>query len=71
MQTYHEWMSVVIPASLQGLPALAVPAGFNGNDLPAGIQLIGAKGDDIRVLQAGHLYHQATNWPQKRLPCLT
>ena len=71
MQTYHEWMSVVIPASLQGLPALAVPAGFNSNDLPAGIQLIGAKGDDIRVLQAGHLYHQATNWPQKRLPCLT
>ena len=68
MTTYHEWMSVVIPVSLQGLPALAVPAGFNSNDLPAGIQLIGNKGDDTRVLQAGQLYHQATMWPQKRAP---
>ena len=68
MKTYHEWMSVVIPVSLQGLPALAVPAGFNSNDLPAGIQLIGNKGDDTRVLQAGQLYHQATMWPQRRAP---
>ena len=68
MQTYHEWMSVVIPASLQGLPTLAVPAGFNNDGLPAGIQLMGKHGDDIRVLRAGQLYHQATGWPQIKMP---
>ena len=29
MATYHQWMEVVIPASLAGLPALSVPVGFS------------------------------------------
>merc|ERR1719336_3483237 len=30
MDTYHRWMECVVPASLGGLPALCVPAGFGG-----------------------------------------
>ena len=70
MDTYHRWMEATIPASLAGLPAVAMPAGFGANGLPMGIQLIGRKGDDVRLLEIAELYHQQTGWPQKRPPTL-
>lgn len=54
MDTYHRWMEVVIPASLIGLPCLAVPV-MGGR--PIGLQIIGARGDDIGVLQLGEAWH--------------
>ncbi len=68
MDTYHRWMEVVVPASLIGLPALSVPAGFGAAGLPAGMQIIGRSGDDAGVLAIGQAYHRATEWPQKRPP---
>jgi len=68
MDTYHRWMEVVIPASLIGLPALAVPAGFGTAGLPMGLQLIGRHGDDLGMLQLAEAWHQATNWPGRRPP---
>jgi amidase len=66
MDTYHRWMQVVIPVSLIGLPALAVPAGFGPAGLPMGVQLFGPRGSDAALLQLGAAYHAATGWPQKR-----
>ncbi|MCC5971518.1 MAG: amidase [Pararhodobacter sp.] len=68
MDTYHRWMEVVIPASLIGLPALAVPAGFGAAGLPMGVQLIGRHGDDLGLLQLAEAWHRATNWPGRRPP---
>jgi amidase len=68
MDTYHRWMEATIPASLAGLPAVAMPAGFGANGLPMGIQLIGRKGSDARLLEIAELYHRHTEWPQKRPP---
>ena len=68
MDTYHRWMEVVIPASLIGLPALAIPAGFGKNSLPMGVQLIGRHGDDAGMLLLAEAYHQATRWPEVRRP---
>ena len=68
MDTYHRWMEVVIPASLIGLPAISIPAGFGTNGLPMGLQVIGAHGDDLGLLQLAEAWHQATKWPEKRLP---
>lgn len=70
MDTYHRWMEATIPASLAGLPAVAMPAGFGANGLPMGIQLIGRKGCDARLLEIAELYHRHTGWPQKRPPRL-
>jgi len=67
MDTYHRWMEVVVPASLLGLPALAVPAG-RGTDGPhkgqhkglhMGLQIIGPHGSDARLLGLGQGYHHA------------
>ncbi len=70
MDTYHRWMEVVIPASLIGLPALCVPAGFGAAGLPMGMQLIGPHGADAALLALGQAYHRATDWPARRPPPL-
>ncbi|MCY4208064.1 MAG: amidase [Roseovarius sp.] len=70
MDTYHRWMEVTIPASLIGLPVVAIPAGFGDNGLPAGIQLIGRRGSDAALLEMAKAYHVATQWPEKRPPGL-
>jgi amidase len=41
METYHEWMKGVLPITMSGCPALAVPAGFGDAGLPIGIQIVG------------------------------
>ena len=64
-------MEVVVPASLIGRPAICVPAGFGGpHDLPMGLQLIGPRGSDARLLQLAEAWHQATGWPDRRPPPL-
>jgi len=68
MDTYHRWMEVVIPASLAGLPAVAVPAGFGIDGRPMGLQLIGRHGDDARLLRLAEAFHDATKWPQAHPP---
>jgi amidase len=70
MDTYHRWMEVVVPASLLGLPAVAVPAGFGPQGLPMGLQLIGRHGDDARLLELAEAYHRETLWPQTCPPAL-
>jgi amidase len=66
MDTYHRWMEVVIPASLAGVPALNVPAGFSRAGLPMGLQIIGPAQADFALLQLGHAYDQATGWNKRR-----
>ena len=67
MDTYHRWMEVTVPASLLGLPVVAVPIGFGGaHDLPMGLQLIGRPGADGALLQLAEAWHQLTDWPNTR-----
>ncbi len=68
MDTYHRWMEVVIPASLAGLPALALPCGFGASGLPMGLQLMGKVGSDQKILAMGQAYHLATDWPGTHPP---
>ncbi|MEH7829723.1 amidase [Gemmobacter denitrificans] len=70
MDTYHRWMEVVVPVSLIGLPALALPCGFGPDRLPMGMQLIGRTGSDAEILAMGQCYHLATDWPGRRPPPL-
>lgn len=70
MDTYHRWMEVVVGGTLSGLPVLNVPAGFNAQGLPMGLQVIGKAQADLAVLQLGYAYEQATRWVQRKKPAL-
>ncbi|HET7886164.1 MAG TPA: amidase [Bradyrhizobium sp.] len=45
-----------------GLPALAVPAGFDGDGMPVGLQLIGGAGSEAMLLQVAVRLQQRTDW---------
>ena len=69
MDTYHRWMEVVIYPTFAGLPAISVPAGFNAQGLPMGLQLIGKPKGDFELLQVAHAYEMAgQDLIQKRPP---
>jgi aspartyl-tRNA(Asn)/glutamyl-tRNA(Gln) amidotransferase subunit A len=54
------------PASLAGVPALAVPCGFSTTGLPLSLQIVGRRFDEATVLRIGHTYEQATDWHRRR-----
>ena len=54
-------------SSLCGLPALSVPCGFSGQNLPYGLQFIARATNDHAVIAAARLYQNHTDW-HKRHP---
>lgn len=50
------------PAAIAGIPAVSVPCGFDEQQLPIGMQLIGPRLGESRILQLGHQYQQQTDW---------
>ena len=68
MDTYHRWMEVTIYATFAGLPTISVPAGFNENGLPIGLQIIGKPQADLQVLQIAAAYEQAAQEVLDRSP---
>ena len=47
-------------SSLTGLPALAVPCGFDADGMPIGVQLIGRPFDEATLLRVGAAYQRVT-----------
>lgn len=54
-----------VPANLAGLPAISVPAGFDRQGLPIGLQLMGPQWGEEVVLRAAHVYEQQHDWHAK------
>jgi amidase len=61
MQTYHEWMKGTLLITMSGCPSLAVPAGFNAQGLPIGIQIIAPNRHELACLQLAHAYESAAS----------
>lgn len=66
MDTYHRWMEVVIGGTLGGLPVVNVPVGFDADDRPMGMQLMGPFGADRRVLDLALAYEKVTDFLGRR-----
>ncbi len=49
-----------VPVNLAGLPAISIPCGFDKNNMPIGMQLIGNNFEDYKVLNAAYQYEQQT-----------
>ncbi|HET8604756.1 MAG TPA: amidase [Marmoricola sp.] len=63
---FDDWCALALPANLTGQPACAVPTGF-AQGLPVGMQVIGPRWSDARVLQVAAaweaLHPWADRWP--------
>ena len=53
------------PFNVTGSPAMSVPAGFSGEGLPLGIQIVGAPWNEATVYRVGAAYEAATAWTTK------
>ena len=49
-----------VPANHAGVPGLSIPAGFDGDGLPIGVQLLGPDFSEAKLLQIGMAYEMAT-----------
>jgi amidase len=70
LPTYIDWMRACSDVTVTGHPAISVPAGFTGEGLPVGIQIVGRHQDDWGVLQLAHAFETATGFGQRRPPLL-
>jgi len=57
-----------IPANLAGLPAVSAPSGFSTEGLPVGLQIMGPRGSDWRILEMAELWERETNREFTRRP---
>jgi Asp-tRNA(Asn)/Glu-tRNA(Gln) amidotransferase A subunit family amidase len=51
-----------------GYPALSIPAGFDSNGLPIGLQIAGRHGKDATVLGAAMAFESVRPWAHRRPP---
>ncbi|PKO19258.1 MAG: Asp-tRNA(Asn)/Glu-tRNA(Gln) amidotransferase GatCAB subunit A [Chloroflexi bacterium HGW-Chloroflexi-10] len=51
-----------LPINLAGVPALALPCGFDEEQLPIGMQLIGPHFKEDLLFRVGHAYQLTTEW---------
>jgi len=59
---WTSWTPYTYPFNMTQQPALTVPCGITGEGLPAGLQIIGPRHADARVLRAGRAYETRTGW---------
>jgi amidase len=52
-----------------GFPAISMPAGFTGDGLPVGVELLGRALDDAKLVSYAYAYEQATH--RRRTPART
>ncbi len=58
-----------IPVNLAGLPGMSIPCGFDGKNLPIGLQLIGSPWNEEVLFKVASAHESQTEW-HKRLPKL-
>lgn len=60
-----------VPANLAGIPGVSVPAGFDKQGLPIGLQMLGPQWGEETILRVAHAYEQQHNHRLKTLPTVT
>ena len=55
-----------LPASLAGLPAMSLPAGFGAGGMPIGLQLMGNYLQEGRLLNLAHRFQQVTDFHTRK-----
>ena len=62
------WSPFTYPFNLTGEPAITVPAGWSEEGLPVGLQIVGPRFAEGRVLRAAAAFETAQPWADRRPP---
>jgi amidase len=66
MTNYIDWMESCWRITVTGCPALSLPAGFDADGLPVGIQLVTRQGADVQLLRIAKALEQATGFASRQ-----
>ena len=55
----NKWLLYTWTVSLTGLPSLSVPCGYTKQSMSVGMQLVGKRYRQAKLLDYGYLYEQA------------
>ena len=59
---WRGWIAYTYPFNVTGVPAIVLPAGRTVTGLPVGLQLVGRRLDDARLLAAAAAFEAAAPW---------
>ncbi|WP_085944865.1 amidase [Actinoalloteichus spitiensis] len=65
---WTSWCQFTYPFNMTQQPAASVPCGFTSDGLPVGLQVVGGRYTDHRVLAACHAFEGARPWRDRRPP---
>lgn len=68
MADYIDWMASCWRITVTGCPALSLPAGFDADGLPVGVQLVAPHGADVALLRAAKALETATGHAARQPP---
>ena len=57
-----------VSVNVAGLPGISIPCGVNSEGMPIGMQLIGNRFDEAKILNAAYTYEQATKFRENYKP---
>lgn len=63
---WTSWTPFTYPFNMTQQPAASLPCGFTAAGLPVGLQVVGPRHADARVLTACRAFEQARPWQEKR-----
>jgi aspartyl-tRNA(Asn)/glutamyl-tRNA(Gln) amidotransferase subunit A len=55
-----------IAANLAGVPGISIPCGFDKDNLPIGLQILGPAFGEDRLLRIARMYEKETDWHKRR-----
>jgi aspartyl-tRNA(Asn)/glutamyl-tRNA(Gln) amidotransferase subunit A len=67
-ERWSSWAPFSYPFNMTQQPAATVPCGFTSAGLPVGLQIVGPRHADHRVLAAAKAFQDATDWCRRRPP---
>ncbi len=60
------WFAHGYPFNFTGHPAASIPCGWSSEELPIGMQIVGNRFDDLKVLQVSKAFEEIAPWQDKR-----
>jgi amidase len=70
LSNYIDWMASCWRITVTGCPTLSLPAGFDADGMPVGVQLVTRQGADGALLRAAKALEEATGFAARRPPAV-